>query len=132
MSKFLKRIDPIVTKYETAVVLGRNFVNIPDLLEGFKTVFVYDTQRPELRSKNLIPRLDFTDTKTLPEFGLLIVDEPCLWEIATFTPLASLNRAGIILIHGDPIGKKILKHLWQYNYESLGNHKNINFWKKAN
>ena len=132
MSKFLKRIDPIVKKYETAVVLGRNFVNIPDLLEGFKTVFVYDTQRPELRSKNLIPRLDFTDTKTLPEFGLLIVDEPCLWEIATFTPLASLNRAGIILIHGDPVGKKILKHLWQYNYESLGNHKNINFWKKAN
>ncbi len=131
MSKFLKRIDPIVTKYETAVVLGRNFVNIPDLLEGFKTVFVYDTQRPDIKSRNLIPKLDFTDIKTLPEFNLLVVDEPCLWEIGNFTPIASLNRAGIILIHSDPIGKKILKHLWQYNYKSLGNHKSINFWKKA-
>lgn len=131
MSKFLKRSSHIITKYETAVVLGRNFSYILDLTEWFDTVFVYDIQRSDVKRKNLIPRIGFTDTKTLPGFNLLAVDELCLWEIATFTPLASLSRAGIILVHNEPIGKKILKHLWQYNYEQVGNYGSANFWKKA-
>lgn len=131
MSKFLKRIEPLVSKYESAVVLGRDFVNIPDLLGGFNTVFVFDTQRTEFKGKNLVPRIGFSDTKSLPNFSLLVIDEPCLWEIGNFTPIASNNRAGIVLVHGEPIGKKILKHLWNYNYECVGNHKNLNFWKKA-
>ncbi len=132
MSKFLKRLSPILSKQEVAVVVGRNFVNIPDLIDHFQSVFVYDTDRPEIKAKNLIPRLVFTDTKTLPNFNLLIIDEPCLWEIGNFTPLASINQAGIVLVHNEPIGKKILKHLWQYNYEIAGEHKNLHFWKKAN
>ncbi len=132
MSKFLKRISPIISNQEVAIVAGRNFVNIPDLIEHFHTVFVYDTERPEIRARNLIPKIGFTDVRTLPTFNLLIIDEPCLWEIGNFTPLASIHRAGIVLVHHTPVGKKILKHLWQHNYENVEDHKSLHFWKKAN
>ncbi len=131
MSKFLKRISCIVSKQEVAVVLGRNFANISELVDGFQTVFVYDHERPDIRARNLIPRIGFEDIKTLPNFDILIVDEPCLIEIGNFTPQASLNNAGILLIHNEFVGKKITKHLYQYNYENIGEHKSLHFWKKA-
>ena len=74
MSKFLNRISDIIVKKDIAVILVNDFPYIGEVLESFNSVFVYDDKRPGIKARNLIPRLDFTDVKTLPSIDLLIVE----------------------------------------------------------
>lgn len=131
MSKFLNRISDIIVKKDIAVILGNDFPYIGEVLESFNSVFVYDDKRPGINARNLIPRLDFTDVKTLPSIDLLIVEEKYLIEIGNFTSTASRYRAGIILMYSEPPSKKILRHLWQHNYELADTNKAMNLWKKT-
>lgn len=130
MSKFLNRISDIIVKKEVAVILGKDFPYLGEVVETFNSVFVFDSERPELKARNLIPRIDFTDIKTIPSIDLLIVEEKYLIEIGNFTPMASRHRAGIILMYSESPSKKILRHLWQHNYELADTNKAMNLWKK--
>lgn len=130
MSKFLNRISHIILKKDIAVVVGNDFSYLGEVVETFSSVFVYDVTRSVFKARNLIPRLDFTDIKTIPSVDLLIVDEKYLIEIGNFMQLASRYNAGVILMYSEQPSKKILKYLWQNNYELLDTNKAMNLWKK--
>lgn len=131
MSKFLNRISDIISKKDIAVVVGKDFPYLGEVVESFNSVFVYDAERPDIKARNLIPRIDFTDVKTLPSVDLLIIEEKYLIEIGNFSSIASRYRAGIILMYSEQPSKKILKHLWQHNYELADTNKAMNLWKKT-
>jgi hypothetical protein len=131
MSKLLKRISSVAPEREAAVVVGENFPELTDIFEAYGSVFLYETQTPTVKGRNVIPRLNFTEVKTLPRFDLLIVDEKYLLEIGNFVGIAARYQAGIVLKYQELPSKKIARHLAEHNYTLIDSAKDLHFWKKT-
>jgi hypothetical protein len=131
MSKLLKRISSVTEQREAAVVVGEQFPGITEIFEAYGSVFLYELQTPAIKGRNVIPRLNFSDVKTLPRIDLLVVDEKYLLEIGNFVGIAARYQAGIVLKYDELPSKKIAKHLAEHNYALVDSSKGLHFWKKT-
>ncbi len=129
MSKFVKRLSPYFTRNDNAVVLGSGFFALTDMAAEFQNVFVYDPDGCAFKSKNIIPKLNFADTKSLPFINLIVIEEKYHWEIGNFIPIAHKNSCSIILVSSTDIPKKIHRTLEKNSYSLAEVRDNLHIYR---
>lgn len=130
MSKLIKRISHIITEKDSAIVVGETFPGLDEIREHFSSIFLYETDTPTVKNRNIIPKLNFSDTKTLPKIDLLVIDEHYILEIGNFIGTAARYKAGIVLRYQEMPSKKIARCLTEHNYQLIDSSKDLHFWKK--
>jgi len=130
MSKLLTRISHIISEKESAIVVGEEFPYLEEIVDYFNTVFLYEIQSPKIKKRNIIPKLSFSETKTLPRINFLAIDEKYLLEIGNFIGVADRGRAGILLKYQELPSKKIVRRLTENEYDLVDSTKDLHFWKK--
>ena len=69
MSKFQKRLKKLSDKTENCLVVGKGFGHLSDFIEIYKTVFVVDNQRPDIKAKNIVYRDNFDETSHMTDIS---------------------------------------------------------------
>ncbi len=130
MSKLIKRISHLNLENESAIVVGELFPGLDEILGHYSSVFLYETDIPKVKGRNIIPRLNFADTKTLPKIDLLAIDEKYILEMGNFIGIAARHKAGIVLRYQYMPSKKVARSLTEHNYQLIDSAKDLHFWKK--
>ena len=90
MSKFEKKLLKSGVKFSNAIVIGTGFGYLVDILNIFKTVFVFDEVRPDLKFKNLVYRENYLDLGDFSDISMIFIDLSHLDKLSVLPPV--MNR----------------------------------------
>lgn len=129
MNKFKKRISKLRKRPQNAVVFGTGFGNLSEIIQVFKTVFVFET-RPTIKSKNIVFRENFDDLKVLTAVDVIFVDRSLVDQLDKMTPIWTGNKSVAVAIEGDEIiGMDLSKSLFNSNYHCIGSQGFFHVWE---
>jgi len=74
MDKFAKRLRKLSGYTENALVVGKAFGYLDQLLEIYINVFVVDADLPSVKARNLIYKENFDDLNVLTQVGAIFID----------------------------------------------------------
>ena len=129
MNKFQKRLSKLTKQSLNCVVIGHGFGLLQDISQIYKTVFVIDKQRPELKLKNLVYRENFGDLSGMTEISVIFFDLNTLNDLSSIMNLATRCNSLIIIEGNDPIGRDLSGPLYQYNYCCTSLQKIFHVWE---
>ena len=74
MNKFQKRVSKISRKHTNALVIGKAFGYLIDIVDIYASVFVIDENATGLKSKNLIYRENIDKLSNITDIGAIFLD----------------------------------------------------------
>jgi hypothetical protein len=129
MNKFQKRLSKVLNNCENAVVIGRGFGHLAEIVELFKTVFVFDKTLPEIKSKNLVYRENFDNLSQISEVSVVLFDLLEINRLEEVSPIWHRNKAVIVIEGNEPIDRTLSKSLYASSYECTGLYKTFHTWE---
>jgi len=129
MSKFIKRLSKAGMYFDTALIVGEDFVPLQDLLNKFNTVFVVAENKPNLRARNLVYRDFESSLETLPTISVFLIQEKYNSSIANYLPLLVKSKASLVIWNSDKLDREKIKPLLNYKYKRISKQYEYHFWK---
>ena len=129
MSKAEKRLKKTLGTVQNALTLGSGYGLLADTLNVFKSVFVINNSRPEIKSRNLIYKENFNDMSMVTDISVVFVDRDNVHLIKNIEPILYRYRP-LILIEGDEvITRDFSGPLYQANYRAVEKCGFYHIWK---
>lgn len=129
MSKFQKRIQKLHSNSENCLVIGKSFGFLKEILEIYKTVFVIDDLRPELKSRNLVYRQNLDDLHNLTEITVIFFDLNLIDQLSSIMHLAVKYKSLVVIEGNEPIGRNLSGPLYRHGYQCTGLHGFFHVWE---
>jgi len=117
MSKFQKRLKKVSGRMENCLVVGQGFGRLQELSEIYKTVFVIDTQRPELKARNIVFRDNFDETSYMTELSAVFFDRASIDFLEKTTTLWTKCNSMVVIEGNDPIERHQSGPLYRAGWE---------------
>lgn len=130
MNKFKKRLTKLVRDPQNAVVLGQGFGQLQNILEIFKTVFIFSWDTVSYKAKNLIVRENFQELTPLTDISMILVDLDQLHHLENLMPVWNRNKCLIIVEGNDPVGREKSGVLYQNHFRCIDQHGIYHVWKQ--
>ena len=132
MNKFIKRISKSKKNIRNILVVGTGWEKLPNLCDGFASVFVISTGPQDFRRKNLIYKESFDQVETLPDIDAIVIDRD--QDIHVSKLLSLLNKyQSVILVQGvELFSKPEYKFLKTHGYAVTEMFGDSHLWKKIN
>jgi len=130
MEKFQKRLLKTKKNPQNAIVLGEGFGHLEDILEVFKSVFVFAPTAPKIKAKNLIFREHGAGKDFLNDISVVFVDRDKTKKIDDIVII--LNKwHSLVVIEGDEvIGRDLSQTLYRTGYGAVEQQGYYHTWKK--
>lgn len=128
MDKFKKRISKLKKHPQNAVVFGTGFNRLPDIIEVFKSVFVFETQ-PNIKSKNIVFRNNFNDLNLLTAVDVIFVDRELVPQLEKVAPIWKNNKSAVVIEGDEIIGMELSKLLFSSNYHCIDHQGFFHVWE---
>lgn len=131
MSKFIKRLSKAGLNFDTALVVGEDFVPLDDLLKKFNTVFVIADNSPSIKARNLIYRNFKSSLDALPTISTFFIQEKYNSLISNYLPLLTKSKATLVIWNSDLLDREKIKPLLNYKYKRVSKEYTYHFWKPS-
>lgn len=130
MTKFQKKISKTAKKLDNCLLIGNGFGFLEEFLEIFKTVFVINDPKPEIRAKNLIFRDDSENLSQLAELTHIIFDRHSVTELEKYQYLWQKHNLVIIIEGNNPIEREFSKPLYNTHWQCTDTQGYFHIWEK--
>lgn len=129
MSKFQKRIQKLHHNPENCLVVGKAFEFLKEISEIYKTVFVIDNHRPELKLRNLVYRQNLEDLHNLTEITVIFFDLTSINQLSSIMHIAVKYKSLVVIEGNAPIERNLSGPLYQHGYQCTGLHGFFHVWE---
>lgn len=129
MTKFQKRLSKLTRQPLNCLVMGHGFGLLQDISQIYKTVFVIDKRRPDLKVKNLVYRENADDLSCMTELSVIFFDLSATDKLSSIVNLAARCNSLVIIEGNDPIGREISGPLYHYNYHCTSLQNLFHVWE---
>jgi hypothetical protein len=130
MSKFAKRLRKLIKNPTNAVVLGQGFGQLPEIIDLFKTVFLFSWKAPATKSKNLVFRENFDDIEPLTEISVIFIDLDQLHHLEKLKPLWTKCHPLILIEGNTPIDRELSGPLYKAHFKCVDLQGIYHVWKQ--
>lgn len=129
MDKFQKRVSKLSKKLENCLVIGRGFGNLEKMTEIFETVFVIDSQRPEVKARNLVYIEKMDNLSPLVSITAIFFDLDTVSELDKYSEVWFRCRSLVLIEGNDPIGRDKSQSLYRLGYECTSLQEFFHVWE---
>lgn len=112
MNKFQKRVQKVSRSSENAVIIGKGFGHLHEILEIFNTVFVLGGEKPEIKAKNLVYKESYQNLNNITLISTIFFDLDDITKLEDFKNFWQRNESVVIIEGDDPIGREFSKSLY--------------------
>ncbi len=117
MAKFAKRLRKLSDYTENALVVGKAFGNLDQLLEIYINVFVIDDAPPSAKARNLIYKENFDDLNVLTQVGAIFIDLDKIDKLDILEDFWQRHRSTIFVEGNDCILRHLSKPLFKTGWQ---------------
>ncbi len=130
MAKFNKRISKTVGKpIQNALVIGRGFGFLSNILEMCETVFVISEKRPEIKARNLVFKENSDELHLLVDISVIFFDRDQINEINVFAPVFTRWKSVVVIEGDEPISRDYSQSLYHNGWKCTGTHGFFHAWE---
>ena len=119
MDKFKKRLAKASKHQQNALVIGTGFNRLADLLDIYKTVFIFSNPPVEIKARNLIRKETIESTLSAIDVSVIFIDLDCLHLMPATIPLWHRWKPLIMIEGNDPIGRDKSQELYKNHYRCI-------------
>lgn len=130
MAKFAKRLRKLSGYTENALVVGKAFGNLDQLLEIYTNVFVVDEDPPSTKARNLIYKENFDDLTTLTQVGAIFIDLDKIDKLDILEDFWQRHRSTIFVEGNDCILRHLSKPLFKTGWQCTSLQGIYHVWEK--
>ena len=117
MAKFAKRLRKLSGYTENALVVGKAFGNLDQLLEIYINVFVIDDSPPSAKARNLIYKENFNDLNVLTQVGAIFIDLDKIDQLEILEDFWQRHKSTIFVEGNDCILRHLSKPLFKTGWQ---------------
>ena len=117
MAKFAKRLRKLSGYTENALVVGKAFGNLDQLLEIYTNVFVVDEDPPSAKARNLIYKENFDDLNVLTQVGAIFIDLDKIDKLDILEDFWQRHKSTIFVEGNDCILRHLSKPLFKTGWQ---------------
>lgn len=130
MAKFAKRLRKLSGYTENALVVGKAFGNLDQLLEIYTNVFVVDDDPPAAKARNLIYKENFDDLNVLTQVGAIFIDLDKIDKLDILEDFWQRHRSTIFVEGNDCILRHLSKPLFRTGWQCTSLQGIYHVWEK--
>ena len=130
MTKFAKRLKKLSGYTENALVVGKAFGNLDQLLEIYTNVFVVDEDPPSAKARNLIYKENFNDLNVLTQVGAIFIDLDKIEKLEILEDFWQRHRSTIFVEGNDCILRHLSKPLFKTGWQCTSLQGIYHVWEK--
>ena len=130
MAKFAKRLRKLSGYTENALVVGKAFGNLDQLLEIYINVFVIDDSPPSAKARNLIYKENFNDLNVLTQVGAIFIDLDKIDQLEILEDFWQRHRSTIFVEGNDCILRHLSKPLFKTGWQCTSLQGIYHVWEK--
>ena len=130
MAKFAKRLRKLSGYTENALVVGKAFGNLDQLLEIYTNVFVVDDDPPAAKARNLIYKENFDDLNVLTQVGAIFIDLDKIDKLEILEDFWQRHRSTIFVEGNDCILRHLSKPLFKTGWQCTSLQGIYHVWEK--
>ena len=130
MAKFAKRLRKLSGYTENALVVGKAFGNLDQLLEIYINVFVIDDSPPSTKARNLIYKEKFDDLNVLTQVGAIFIDLDKIDKLEILEDFWQRHRSTIFVEGNDCILRHLSKPLFKTGWQCTSLQGIYHVWEK--
>ena len=130
MAKFAKRLRKLSGYTENALVVGKAFGNLDQLLEIYTNVFVVDDDPPAAKARNLIYKENFDDLNVLTQVGAIFIDLDKIDKLDILEDFWQRHRSTIFVEGNDCILRHLSKPLFKTGWQCTSLQGIYHVWEK--
>ena len=117
MAKFAKRLRKLSGYTENALVVGKAFGNLDQLLEIYTNVFVVDEDQPSAKARNLIYKENFDDLNALIQVGAIFIDLDKIDKLEILEDFWQRHRSTVFIEGNECILRHLSKPLFKTGWQ---------------
>ena len=130
MTKFAKRIKKLSGYTENALVLGRAFGNLDQLLEIYDSVFVIDNLPSILKSRNLIYKENFDKIASLVQIGGIFIDLNYIDKLESLEECWNRNSSTVFVEGDNYKDARVSSIFYRTGWGCTSNQNTYHVWQK--
>ena len=130
MAKFAKRLRKLSGYTENALVVGKAFGNLDQLLEIYTNVFVVDEDPPSAKARNLIYKENFNDLNVLTQVGAVFIDLDKIDQLEVLEDFWQRHKSTIFVEGNDCILRHLSKPLFKTGWQCTSLQGIYHVWEK--
>ena len=130
MAKFAKRIKKLSGYTENALVVGRAFGNLGQLLEIYDSVFVIDTSPCILKSRNLIYKESFDKISSLVQIGGIFIDLDYVDKLESLEECWNRNSSTVFVEGDNYKDVRVSSIFYRTGWVCVSNQNTYHVWQK--
>ena len=130
MAKFAKRLRKLSGYTENALVVGKAFGYLDQLLEIYTNVFVVDNDPPSAKARNLIYKENFDDLNVLTQVGAIFIDLDKIDKLDILEDFWQRHRSTIFVEGNDCILRHLSKPLFKTGWQCTSLQGIYHVWEK--
>ena len=130
MAKFAKRLRKLSGYTENALVVGKAFGYLDQLLEIYINVFVIDDSPPAAKARNLIYKENFNDLNVLTQVGAIFIDLDKIEKLEILEDFWQRHRSTIFVEGNDCILRHLSKPLFKTGWQCTSLQGIYHVWEK--
>ena len=130
MAKFAKRLRKLSGYTENALVVGKAFGNLDQLLEIYTNVFVVDDDPPSAKARNLIYKENFNDLNVLTQVGAIFIDLDKIDQLEILEDFWQRHKSTIFVEGNDCILRHLSKPLFKTGWQCTSLQGIYHVWEK--
>jgi hypothetical protein len=130
MAKFAKRLRKLSGYTENALVVGKAFGYLDQLLEIYTNVFVVDEEPPPTKGRNLIYKENFDDLNILTQVGAIFIDLDKIDKLDILEDFWQRHRSTIFVEGNDCILRHLSKPLFKTGWQCTSLQGIYHVWEK--
>lgn len=130
MAKFAKRLRKLSGYTENALVVGKAFGYLDQLLEIYTNVFVVDDDPPSAKARNLIYKENFDDLNVLTQVGAIFIDLDKIDKLDILEDFWQRHRSTIFVEGNDCILRHLSKPLFKTGWQCTSLQGIYHVWEK--
>ena len=130
MAKFAKRLRKLSGYTENALVVGKAFGNLDQLLEIYTNVFVVDEDPPSVKARNLIYKENFNDLNVLTQVGAVFIDLDKIDQLEVLEDFWQRHKSTIFVEGNDCILRHLSKPLFKTGWQCTSLQGIYHVWEK--
>jgi len=130
MAKFAKRLRKLSGYTENALVVGKAFGYLDQLLEIYTNVFVVDADLPSAKARNLIYKENFDDLNVLTQVGAIFIDLDKIDKLDILEDFWQRHKSTIFVEGNDCILRHLSKPLFKTGWQCTSLQGIYHVWEK--
>ena len=130
MAKFEKRLKKLSGYTENALVVGKAFGNLDQLLKIYTNVFVIDGEPPFSKARNLIYKENFDDLNVLTQVGAIFIDLDKIDKLEILEDFWQRHKSTIFVEGNDCILRHLSKPLFKTGWQCTSLQGIYHVWEK--